>query len=217
MDTMAPSFDAARCVTFDLARGHVELSDGEPHVLVPVDALIALLRGKSDARALGRAIGTSAIVRAGMQLGRGDGRPLRDRLRDESLETIVELLGGELAVVGLGSLRIERWGAALLFVFDPCSLQAAEGKEPYDLRAAGGEAGWGRTGVAPEEGLLCGVVEGALGGLTDRTVHAVVVDRSDALRVLVVNANAAARAESLLKTGVFFTDIVSMLHEAGAL
>lgn len=199
---MAPSFDAARCVTFDLARGHVELSDGEPHVLVPVEALIGLLRGQTDARMLGRAIGASALGRAGMQLERtrGDGRSLRDRLRGEALDTIVELLGGELAVLGLGSLRIERWGTALLFVLDPYNLgldDEPDEKAPHDL-------------------LVCGIVEGALGSLTDREVHALVVDRTDGLRVLVVNANAAARARQLLKTGVFFTDIVSMLHEAGA-
>lgn len=207
---MAPSFDAARCVTFDLSRGQVELSDGEAHVLVPVEALVALLRGQSDARTLGRGIGAAAVGRAGMQLerGRGDGRSLRDRLRAESLETIVELLGGELAVLGLGSLRIERWGTALLFVLDPYTLRAADELDDSNTFSR-------PLGEDPHDLLICGIVEGALGSLTDREVHALVVDRSDALRVLVVNENAAARAKLLLKTGVFFTDIVSMLHEAG--
>jgi hypothetical protein len=194
-DPLAPSFDPARSVTFDLEHGHVELADGEAQVLVPADALSALLAGESSARGLGRAIGVAAMERVGMRVAgarEGGTQPglVRDQIRTASLETIVEMLGGELATVGVGNLRVERWGKALLFVLDPYVL---------DERA---------------DELLCGVFEGALAGVTDRECAALVVDRSgQQVRVLVANDVAILRARKLRDGGAFFTAIASKLQD----
>lgn len=194
-DPLAPSFDPARSVTFDLEQGHVELADGEAQLLLPADALAALLAGESTARGLGRAVGVAAMERVGMRVAGArdagtDTRLVRDRIRSASLDTIVEMLGGELAVVGIGNLRVERWGNALLFVLDPFVL---------DERA---------------DELLCGVFEGALAGVTDRECAALVVDRSGLqVRVLVSNEVAIARARKLRDGGAFFTAIASKLQD----
>jgi hypothetical protein len=190
--TMGSPFDPARAVTFDLGRGQVELADGEPQVMIPADALAAVLSGESTSRALGQAIGVGAIGRVAARLAsEAGGRRAKDGVRGASLESVVELLGGELAVVGLGNLRVERWGKALLFVLDPHTL---------DARC---------------DELVCGVFDGALASVTDKDVNTLVVDREGSqLRVLCANARAAARARELVLEGAFFTEIVSMLHDA---
>lgn len=183
-------------MTFDLEKGQVELADGEPQLMVPASALASMLAGHSGGRTLGRAIGVSAMGRVAMRMARGpsvegDGRRAREKIRAAALETIVELLGGELAIVGLGNLRVERWGEALLFVLDP---------HPLDGRA---------------NELVCGVFEGALASVTEREVVALVIDRAEnQLRVLVANKKAIARAQRMVAGGAFFTEIVSKLHES---
>lgn len=195
---MGAPFDPARAVTFDLGRGHVELSDGEPQVLVPVAALAAVLAGEATARTLGQAIGVGAIGRVASRLAGSGPRRARDSVREASLESVVELLGGELALVGLGNLRVERWGSALLFVLDPHTLDG-------NLSSPGSDE------------LMCGVFEGALASVTEKDVHAIVVDREGSqLRVLCGNERAIRRARELVLEGAFFTEIISMLHDAPA-
>jgi hypothetical protein len=195
-DPLAPSFDPARSVTFDLEQGHVELADGGAHVLVPADALSALLAGESSARVFGRTIGAAAMERVGFRVADAHGSSardahlVRDTLRAASIDTVVELLGGELALLGLGSLRIEQWGRTMLFVLYPHAL---------DERA---------------DELVCGVFEGALVSLTDRDVAALVLDRSGSqLRILIGNHEAIERAGALLAGASFFTTIVSALQD----
>ncbi len=188
-----PTFDPAGAISFDLERGRVELRDGEAQLLLPAAAIAGLLSGEGGARALGAAIGVSAIGRAAARISaRGASRTLnaRDLLRAAPLEKVVELLGGELSLLGFGSLRVERWGEALLFVIDPCTL---------DQRA---------------DELISGIVEGALESVAERPVTALVVDRSaESVRVLVGNAEAIAKASELCEQRAFFTEIISMLHE----
>jgi hypothetical protein len=197
---MAPNFDPSRGVVFDLAEGRIELSDGDPYLMVPVAALSALAAGQTDARGLGRAIGGKVALRVAkrlaMPIGRSGTMPpsatLGAALRQASIETLVELLGGELAILGLGSLRIERWGKAMIFVLDPCGV---------DARA---------------DELVLGVIEGMLSSATEREVSAAVVDRSGkTARVLVGNPRAIAFAMERTRDGTFFTDIVRALHGPG--
>ncbi len=118
------------------------------------------------------------------------GAPLNEEtLRSLSLMDVVDLIGGELALLGVGSLRTERWGAALVFVLDPCSL---------DARA---------------DGLLAGIVEGAVAAAGGRELRAVVVDREDrSVRLLICSEATRARAEQLRAEGLAFTTIVSALQ-----
>jgi len=201
---MGSSFDPSGSVAFDVGTGRIALSDGDPYVIVPAAALAALAAGQTDARGLGRAIGVKAAARVGRRLGgeAGSGRldrsgtmppagAIGDRLRQASAEALVELLGGEIALLGLGNLRLERWGGAMVFVLDPCAM---------DARA---------------DDLVLGVIEGALSIATDREVSAAVVDRSPrAARILVGNPRAIAFAVERAQSGVFFTDIIRDLHAA---
>jgi hypothetical protein len=191
----APTFDPSRSVSFDLERGHVEMSDGDPHLLVPASALLAIVAGESDARGLGRHMGVALVGRVAARIAKTTGvtgDAVRELMRRISLEAMVELLGGELALLGLGNLRVERWGKAMLFVLDPCALDARG-----DL-------------------IFAGILEGALTSVAQREVAAVVVDRSGQnARALVGNISAMAKAEALVHRGVFFTEIVSALHEGG--
>ncbi len=119
----------------------------------------------------------------------GGSRSARDIVRASDLTSLVDQLGGELAVLGLGNLRAECWGDVLLFVFDPCSL--------------------------PQRGdeLLVGVVEGAMSLATDERLKALVVDRSAELaRIAVGNFSAISAVESLAKSGELFTEVVRALH-----
>lgn len=190
-------FDPARSVSFDLARGQVELRDGDPQLLVPAAALSALFGGEGDPRGFGRAVGVGAVGRVAARfaasarpgLGVGRGPNVRELMRAASLETIVELLGGELATMGLGSLRVERWGQALLFVLDPCTL---------DERA---------------DEMLCGLVEGALESVAARPASAIVIDRADSsARILVASADAVSRAKLILARGSSFVEVITALH-----
>src|SRR4051812_39599835 len=106
-------FDATKRVTFDLAEGRVTLGERDgaaaPAVLVPAEALARACRagGPPVSAALGAAIGEPIGERIASRAGG------TDALRAEPLEAIVDHLGGEFALAGLGALAAERWGRAL--------------------------------------------------------------------------------------------------------
>lgn len=178
-----PPFDASRAVTFDLAKGLVHV-EGAPHqVLVPSEALVKLFAAASQearrdfARALGEPVG----------------KRLASRLGDASqatLEAVVEHLGGELALLGFGSLGLERWGRALVFVVDG---------SPF-----------GREG----DELVAGVLEAVLVEATGRRPRCVVLDRAEArVRILVVSETSAEKVRAWLEKGTSFGDVLARLHE----
>src|SRR3982750_2155408 len=115
---MSPHFDPSYALEFDFGRGQIRMANAGARVAVPSDALLALCQGASEdaLRDFGRRLGTEA------------GRIMNDRLGEAwqaSLETVLEHLGGELALMGLGSLRLERWGHALVLSFDHSPFGAA--------------------------------------------------------------------------------------------
>ncbi|MFO0612586.1 MAG: hypothetical protein U0414_08370 [Polyangiaceae bacterium] len=208
----AIAFNPSKAVVFDLARGAVHVggssstssssspADGRgaapSHVLVPADLFATLVDHYAGSRTLGHTIGGDIARRAAARIGQGSGtlRPPSaepGRLRAVSLNEVVDLVGGELALLGLGSLRIERWGDAMLFALDPCAL---------DERAD-----------AFVEGIIEGILE--VGG--GRAAHAAVIDRTnDTARVLVAGAAAVERARAMALVGTPFTEIVTELQEA---
>jgi hypothetical protein len=138
-------------------------------------------------RTAARLADLDATARAGG--GAETAQPPMDLLRSASLPDVVEQLGGELALLGLGNLRAEIWGAALVIVLDPCSLDG-RGDE-----------------------LVEGVVEGALGVATDREVSALVVERqAGVVRVVVGHGGTIAQVRPLVASGAVFTDVVRALH-----
>ncbi len=114
----SPPFDASKAVTFDLSRGEIRKDDDERRVLISARAVAALCQ----------AAGADATSRFGQTLGESIGAAIATRFersagdaRGASIESIVEHLAGELAVAGLGTVSIERWGRALVLVVDHAS------------------------------------------------------------------------------------------------
>lgn len=165
-----------------IARGHVGVVDGPERVLVPVDTLLSLVaRGGDDAlrevaTALGRPIGAHVAARL-------------PGIGEASLEAVVEHLGGELAVVGLGALGAERWGTALALVVD---------------HALAGDTAEALTGA---------VLETALQTATGRDARCVRVSREgDRVRWLIVGPVAAERVAAWQRAGAAWGEIVVRLH-----
>lgn len=102
-------FDPTASVEFDLDRGHIALRDGAERVLVAADALVALYESAApDAKKdFARRLGTETGRRAAERLG--------DAARAE-VDAVIEHIGGDWALLGLGSLSLERWGKAVVFV-----------------------------------------------------------------------------------------------------
>lgn len=185
----ASSESFSRAVRFDLDEGRIEIGDRRPHVLVPIEALASLASGAVDMRGFGHGLGAAAAVRAASRLDPSRSMPPRDALRAADPQQVLDRLGGELALFGFGNLRTERWGSALLFVFDPCL---------FDERG---------------DELLLGLVEGAISMATEAPVHALVVDRSpEVARILVGNEHAIEKVRPLAESGEIFTEVIRALH-----
>ncbi len=178
---MATRFNPSGSVSFDLARGRVDC--GGEQLLVAADAL-------SD---LCLAAGEEAIVDFGRRLGTSIGRRVAARLGDSanaaSLEELLEQLGGELALSGLGSLGLERWGRALVLSFE------------------GGPFG-------PNlDQLLGAVLEGALQRTFGRDCHAAKLGRDDrVVRFLISSQQSAVKVRQWIGAGVTLGDALTRIQ-----
>ena len=177
-------FDPSRAVTFDLSRGRVALDQASSRVLVPSDLLLDLCASAGDdaRKDFGRRLGTECGRRAADRLG--DGRT------EASLEIVLGHLGGELALVGLGNLGLERWGKALVMTLDGSP-----------------------TGAAGDT-LLAAVLEGALQRLFGRDSAAVKLGRDgDLVRFLIASAKTAASVEQSLQKGSAWGAVLADLQQ----
>lgn len=179
---MAIRFNPSGSVSFDLVRGRVDC--GGDHVLVPADALVDLCRSAGD----------EAVSDFGRRLGTAAGRRVAERLGDTSsasLEEVLEHLGGELALLGLGSLGLERWGRALVLTVD------------------GGPFG------QQLDRLLGAVLEGALQRAFARDVHATKLVRDDRqVRFLIASAAGAGKVNEWLGSGLSYGDALTRLQQS---
>ena len=184
---MSPtSFDPTKAVTFDLTRGLVRLDDDSARILVPASALLALLKaaGPQAASAFARSLGEPLGARVAARLSGADA------LRAAPPETVIDQLGGELALVGLGSLALERWGRALLLVVE-------------------------RSPLAEDASLVGWLLEGALLGATGRAVHCVLLSGGTQCRFLITGEAAALKAREWLQGGVSWGEVLARLHTPG--
>lgn len=183
---MATRFNPSGSVSFDLVRGRVDC--GGDHVLVAADALLDLCRAAGD----------EAVSDFGRRIGTALGRRLAERLGDGAssagLEEVLDHLGGELALLGLGSLGLERWGRALVLTVD------------------GGPFG------QQLDQLLSAVLEGALQRGFGRDCRATKLVRDDRrVRFLITNPASAGKVSEWLGSGVSYGDALARLqHDAGA-
>jgi len=182
---MATRFNPSGSVSFDLVRGRVDC--GGEQVLVAAEAL-------SD---LCRAAGDEAVLDFGRLLGTAIGRRIADRLGDAAssatLEEVLDHLGGELALSGLGSLGLERWGRALVLTVD------------------GGPFGQNL------DQLLGAVLEGSLQRAFGRDCHAAKLGRDDRqVRFLIGGPRGAAKVREWIGSGVSMGDALSRIqNQAG--
>lgn len=182
-----PRFDPSHSVKFDIARGTVQLDGSGPRLLVPPDALLDLCKhaGEESLRDFGRKLGTEAGMRVAGQLG--------NAAETAPMDSFVEHLGGNLALLGLGSLSLERWGRALVFLVSESPLGAAGSH------------------------LIAAVIEGALQRSVGRDARVVVLGSDDGnVRLLATGTAGASKVEKWLKEGVAWGDALARLHEGGA-
>lgn len=178
-------FNPSHSVHFDFARGLVSLGAAGSRLLLPAELLDALLVAVPEA--------TRADVgqRLGIELGRRVLEHLGASPADASIEGVVEHLGGELALSGLGSLGVERWGQALIVTLSDCPLGATA--DPL--------VGW--------------ILEGALQRLFGRDVRAVPLGRIGAVaRLLIVGPDTAAQVVGWLRAGASWTVALGRLHDS---
>jgi hypothetical protein len=178
-------FDPSKAVTFDLAHGLVHQEGAPPGLLVPADALLALVK----------AAGPDAVAVFGRSLGEAMGRRVASRfaaasgVAGASVEAVVEHLGGELALAGLGSMGLERWGRAMVIVIDRSPL--------------GGEG----------DALLGAALEGALGAAAGREVHTALLGRDSVrVRYLIGGAGGVDRVRTWIAEGVSWGEALVRLH-----
>jgi hypothetical protein len=180
-----PRFDPSGSLKFDLGRGHVTLDGSSGRMLVPIDELLELCKtaGEDATRNFGRRLGAEAGRRAASRIGAAD---------KAGIEVVLDHLGGDLALMGLGSMGIERWGRALVVTFDGSPLGAA------------GDA------------LLAAILEGSLQRAFGRDVAVVVLARdASRVRLFVGSAAGAEKARGWLASGSSWGDVLTRMHQPG--
>mgnify|MGYP000039915197 CR=1 FL=1 len=178
-------FDPSKAVTFDLANGLVQLSGASARLLVPAEALSVLCEaaGPGASAAFGRAVGEAMGARVAARLSGDAG------VSAASVEAVVEQIGGELALGGMGALGLERWGRALVLVIDHSPL--------------------GPRG----DGLLESVLAGALDAATGRSVRSLLLGREEGrARFLITGDAGLEKVTSLLADGLSWGEALVRLH-----
>lgn len=184
------SFGPANAITFDLGRGLVEQQGAGAGIIVPADALSALCAaaGRDAVRAFGREVGLAMGHRMATRLG-GAGTLGAPAVRSATLGTIVDELGGEVALAGLGAVTLERWGRALVVCLDGSPL-GAEG-----------------------DALVEAVLEGAFQAATGSAATTVRLEREGArARFFVGGAAATARVGGWIRAAVSWAEALARLH-----
>ena len=182
-------FDPSKAVTFDLTHGLVHLEGAPSRLLVPADALLALAKaaGGEPSAAFGAALGEAMGRRVASRLAAANG------VGAATIEGVVEHLAGELALAGLGSLGLERWGRAMVLVVDQSPL--------------------GADGDALLEAALGGAIEAAAG----RSVRSLLLGR-DAVRArfLIGGKAGVDKVRGWLAEGASWGEALVRLHAGAA-
>lgn len=199
-DAPRTGLDLRGSVTFSLGRGRVDLavSQGEAKghgeadsaraAIVPLNALVEIARsaGLEAARALGASVGVLTGERARAALG-----GVAD-VRAATMEQVVEVLAGSLALSGLGALSMERWGRAMI------------------VRIEGAPIGGFEV-----ESMLEGAIEAAITAASGRGVAATTVTSEGGRMRLFIGRHATAeRFVDGRRRGVAWTQTLAELHDA---
>ena len=183
-------FDMSGAVSFDLARGQVTLDASSPSFLVPASAIRALCAsGDSD-------VVKDFASRMGDEAGRRMLQRFPQQLKDVSPEELIDHLGGELALAGLGSLSLEFWGKAMVFGITGCPLIEEEPSRNTDAFR-----------------FLCSLLGSALTRCFGREVRlAALGSVSTTARFVVCTARSAARVEGWMLEGCNYGEALARLN-----
>lgn len=179
---MQAPFDPTHAVSFDLNRGRVVIGDGDAQVVAPATALVELCveAGSEPGRAFAAHLGS--------EIGRRVSKRLPDAAR-LSPEVVLDHLGGEWALAGLGSLGLERWGRALVLTVDG---------SPFGPRG---------------DAVVAAALEGSLQRALGRQASVVVLERDDErARFAVLNRKAATQVSAWIHDGMSFGEALERLH-----
>lgn len=179
---MKAPFDPTHSLKFDLGRGRVSVDNSSVRLVLPVDALIKLCASAGD----------DAVHDFGLSIGTEIGRRVASRLpaiQLASIEDVVEHLGGEMALMGLGSLSVERWGRALVFVVTG---------DPF-----------GTTG----EVLMASLLQGAIQRALSRDVLPLLLNRDgERVRFLATNRESASKIQAWMANGAKWSEALAQLQ-----
>jgi hypothetical protein len=184
---MSATFDVQGQLRFDVSRGTAADSASKPVLVLPVSALTELLQnaGRKAAGQFGFAVGKGCGERAAARLGGDRG------VASAAIEQVLTTLAGELCVVGMGRLSLERWGRAMVFVLSDCPIE--------------------------DDGFVAQVCDGAVQACTGKAVSSVVLAREGAtVRVLVTSEGAASRVRAALGAGEAWGSVIARVQTAGA-
>jgi hypothetical protein len=179
-------FDPTSAVRFDLARGSVLGPGEERQVLLSCAALddLIVVAGPDAAASVARAMGTTIGKRVAQRLGGSRG------VRESALDRVIPELAGELSVVGIGVVTLERWGRAIVVAIE----NPAVSHLPF----------------------LSAMVEGVLEAATDAPVRCAPLGRDeDIARILVAGDAAIARARDMLARGAQWFEVLARVQSRG--
>ncbi|CAN5571966.1 hypothetical protein BH09MYX1_BH09MYX1_29520 [soil metagenome] len=179
---MAESVDLSHAVTFHLPTGTVLTADDAHAAVVPTSALAELVRSSP----------TEARSRFGQSVGEGMGKRIAKRvggaaaLMGGDIELVTTHLAAEIALAGLGTLAIERWGRALVFHWSGVAVELSE--------------------------VLNGILEGALASTSGRNVACILLSANGGMRILATNEDAAGRVRGWMDDGVPWAEALTRLQ-----
>ena len=181
---MTQRFDPTRAIVFDLARGQLRDSEGARRLNLPNDLVLRLYRESAPEvrRDFAQALGTD--------LGRRVSDSFGSAVRAESVEAWTEHLGGQLALIGLGNLRVERWGKGLVLRVEGSPVETAQ--------------------LLKE--VLSGALQRGLGG----EIALVAFEDVDSIAYLVLSPESARQAEELVQQGKSLSGVLESLHQGAA-
>lgn len=181
---MTQRFDPTRAIVFDLARGQLRDGEGVSRLNLPSDLLLRLYQQAPAEAAVdfGRSLGA--------ELGRRVSESFGEAAESESVDVWTEHLGGQLALVGLGNLRVERWGKGLVL--------RVEGSPPHSSQ------------------LLKDVLSGALQRGLSKEAALVDFEDEQSIAYLVLSTKSAALAQELVNQGHGLGSVIENLHQGAA-
>ncbi|HXS15815.1 MAG TPA: hypothetical protein VN764_01415 [Polyangiaceae bacterium] len=181
---MTPRFDPTKAILFDLARGQMRDDEGNARLNLPAALLVRLCEqaGPAAAQDFAQSLGSDVGRRIESRLGQ--------HIKTASLEEWTDHLGGQLALLGLGDLSVERWGQALTFVVSSAP-----------------------AGCTTFIGQLLGA---ALQRALARQVELVAFAEQSITKYLLVAPDTAAKVSALVQSGQGIGQVVEQLKQGAA-